>query len=292
MKQIRALVVLNSRARSGGNTSHLEELLLTHGIEAVTVRLKKGEDASAVIDTHAKDKTIDRVIVGGGDGTLNAAARGLISSGLPLGILPLGTANDLARTLGLPTELEEAVAVIAKGRKRVIDVGEVNGKPFFNVASVGFSAELAKNLTREAKRKWGVMGYAMTAAKLLWGSKPFSATLVYHGHEEHVKTVQVAVGNGAYYGGGMKIAADAKPDNGKLDIYSLEVAHWLELPAMLPMLRSGTHTAWPTVRGLRVAKFELRTRKPMDVNADGELVTQTPAIFKVREGAVTVFVPK
>ncbi|RYG60604.1 MAG: lipid kinase [Alphaproteobacteria bacterium] len=289
MPRRRALVILNGNARQGAAMADkVEEALTARGIGFLPVRLKKGVDASALIDLHAKD--VDRVIVGGGDGTLNAAARGLMASGLPLGILPLGTANDLARTLGIPTDLEAAIDVIAAGKTRAIDVGEVNGSPFFNVASVGFSAELAKNLTKEAKRKWGVAGYAMTAAKVLWKSKPFSATLAYGTKEEHVHTLQVAIGNGHYYGGGMKVAADARPDDGKLDIYSLEVMHWLELPAMLPMLRSGTHAAWPTVRGLRVDAFELRTRKPMPVNADGEIVTMTPAKFRVREGAVKVFV--
>lgn len=285
-----ALLILNGRARNGGRDADVvEEVLNAYGIGCITVKLRKGQDASAVIDQHHHE--VDRIIIGGGDGTLNAAAMGLIAHGLPLGILPMGTANDMARTLGLPTNIAAAAEVIAQGNTRVIDLGDVNGKPFFNVASVGFSAELAQNLTREAKRKWGVLGYAITAAKVLWRSKPFSATLAYAGKEDHVRTVQVAVGNGHYYGGGMKVAADARPDDMMLDVYSLEVNHWLELPAMLPMLRSGTHAAWPTVRGLRVAEFELRTSKPMPVNADGEIVTQTPALFKVREKVITVFAP-
>ncbi len=289
MPRRKALVILNGNARHGARLAdRVEEALEGRGIGFLPVRLKKGMDASAVIDVHAKE--VDRVIVGGGDGTLNAAARGLMASGLPLGILPLGTANDLARTLGIPSDIEAAIDVIAGGMLRTIDVGDVNGNPFFNVASVGFSAELAMNLTKEAKRKWGVAGYAVTAAKLLWKSKPFGATLAYGSKEEHVHTLQVAVGNGHYYGGGMKVAADARPDDGKLDVYSLEVMHWLELPAMLPMLRSGTHAAWPTVRGLRVDAFELRTRRPMAVNADGEIVTMTPARFSIREKAVRVFV--
>jgi YegS/Rv2252/BmrU family lipid kinase len=282
---LKALVIVNRKARSGGTTDALEERFGEYGIEVEIIRLKKSDDASKVImkavkQAGKKPSRFDCVIVGGGDGTLNAAAEGMVASGLPLGILPLGTANDLARTLGIPSEVDAAIGVIAAGYKRVIDV-----------ASVGFSAELAKNLTAEAKRKWGVTGYAVTALKLLWKSKPFHATLAYNGQEDRVRTLQVAVGNGAYYGGGMKVAADATPDSGKLDVYSLEVAHWLELPAMLPMLRSGTHTAWPTVRGLRVKDFKLTTRKPMDVNADGELVTTTPASFNVREGVMRVFVP-
>lgn len=286
-----ALVIINGRARHGGRDADIvEDVLSAYGIQCKLVQLRKGQDASAVIDQHHSE--VDRVVIGGGDGTLNAAARGLIAHDLPLGVIPMGTANDMARTLGLPTDIAAAAEVIARGHTRIIDLGDVNGFPFFNVASVGFSADLAQNLTREAKRKWGVLGYALTAIKVLWRNKPFRATLAYDGKEDYVRTVQVAVGNGHYYGGGMKVAADARPDDMMLDVYSLEVNHWLELPAMLPLLRNGTHAAWPTVRGLRVAEFELRTRKPMPVNADGEIVTQTPAVFKVRPKAVRVFVQK
>ncbi|PZP39204.1 MAG: lipid kinase [Pseudomonas fluorescens] len=291
MPHRRALVILNGKARLGGRYADtVEHMLEEHGIGCFLVKLKPGLDASAIIDEYAD--RVERVIIGGGDGTMNAAARGLIAHKLPLGILPLGTANDLARTLGIPNDIKAAMEVILSGALRPVDLGEVNGKPFFNVASVGFSAELAKNLTREAKARYGVLGYALTALKLLLRIRPFHATLAYAGKEDHVKTLQVAVGNGHYYGGGMKVAADAAPDDGKLDVYSLELAYMAELLALLPMLRTGTHAAWPTVRGLRVSEFELYTRKPMDVNADGEIVTQTPAVFRVREAAVKVFVPK
>jgi len=106
-----------------------------------------------------------------------------------------------------------------------------------------------------------------------------------------VRTVQVSVGNGRFYGGGMTVETSAQPDDGRLDVYSLEVRHWAELVALLPSLRRGTHGQWTNVRAFATTELTLRTRRPHDVNADGELVTTTPARFTIRRAAVEVFVP-
>jgi diacylglycerol kinase family enzyme len=122
-------------------------MLGAHGIAPVQRECGTREQLSALIREHGGE--VDLVAVAGGDGTMNAAAEGLVATGLPLGILPTGTANDLARTLGIEADLEAAVKVIAAGHTRRIDLGLVNGHPFFNVASMGLSAELASMLTRD-----------------------------------------------------------------------------------------------------------------------------------------------
>lgn len=290
MPQRPYLLLMNAQARHGARVAgQIEDHLARAGRSVTTVRLTGGVDASAVVDAQARGKRA--VLVAGGDGTLNRAARGLMACDLPLGVIPLGTANDFARTLGIPTDLAAALDVILAGETRTVDVGEVNGMPFFNVASVGFSATLAKELTHEAKQRWGVLGYALTALRLLARARPFGATLMADGQVHHVRTLQVAVGNGVYYGGGMKVAGDARPDDGALDTYSLELAHLSELLALGPMLKTGTHDLWPNVRTLRSGAVELYTRRAMPVNADGEIVTQTPAVFRLRGQAVKVFVP-
>jgi YegS/Rv2252/BmrU family lipid kinase len=235
---------------------------------------------------------VDIVIVGGGDGTLNAAIEGLLDTQLPLGILPLGTANDLARTLGIPQSIPQACQVIATGDKQKIDLGRVNQKHFFNVASLGLSVQITKQLDKQAKRTWGVLAYAITALKVIWKARPFAAEIRLGGKSIHVKTVQIAVGNGRYYGGGMAVADDAAIDDQRLDLYSLECQHWWQVLIWLPTMWLGKHSVWEGVRTLEGKEFEIYTRRPLPINADGEIVTQTPAKFSLVPKAVTVFVPK
>ena len=234
---------------------------------------------------------VDRVVIGGGDGTLNAAAPGLIGIGLPLGIIPLGTANDLARTLGIPLDPEAAAQVIAAGQVRHIDLGEVNGHPFFNVASIGFGVDLTRALTRDSKRRWGALGYIFAGLRALDRLKPFSAEIVEGGTTRRSRTVHVAVGNGRHYGGGMTISEGASIDDGRLDLYSLEVRSLWRLLLLAPALRNGRHQAWEEIHTLSGDEIELRTRRPRSVNTDGEITTRTPAHFRVLRGALGVYVP-
>ena len=234
---------------------------------------------------------VDLVVVGGGDGTINAAARGVIDTGLPLGVLPLGTANDLARTLGLPMALDGAVAVIAAGRTRRIDLGEVNGHPYFNVASLGFGVDLTHALTADAKRRWGPLGYAVAGFRVLRRLRPFHVDIEIGGERHASRTVHLAVGNGRHYGGGMTVSHDASIDDGRLDVYSLEFASAWRLLMALPALRSGRTRDWTDIRTLAGQEIRVTTHRERSVNADGEIVTRTPATFRVLHEAIAVFAP-
>jgi YegS/Rv2252/BmrU family lipid kinase len=286
-----ALLIVNRNARNGG--AAIEEaldVLRGAGWILQEVPCSPGQMAADVIRAQARPE-IGAVILGGGDGTLNGAAPALIETGLPFGILPLGTANDLARSLGIPPDPVEAARIIAGVPPRPIDLGEVNGIPFFNVASIGFSAELARDLGQDVKKRWGKLGYAIAAFRLLRRSRPFTVWIRHDGAEEKGKTIQVSVGNGRHYGGGMTVASDARPDDGKLDVYSLELDHWWRLLALLPYLRRGTHGQWKDVRTFHTTECEVRTRRPMPINTDGELNASTPAHFRLLPRAVQVFAP-
>ena len=177
-------------------------------------------------------------------------------------MLPLGTANDLARTLGIPEDLEAAADVIAEGALRTIDVGSVNGHPFFNVASIGLSVDLARSLTPELKRRWGRAGYALAAMRVLARARRFSAWISEGDETTRVKSLQIAVGNGRHYGGGNVIEADAEIDDGHLDLYSLEMNDVWKLALGLRTFRSGAHGAWTDVRTARGVEFDIATRTP------------------------------
>ncbi|HLO86072.1 MAG TPA: lipid kinase [Nostocaceae cyanobacterium] len=286
----RALLLVNRHARKG--QEHYSEAiyyLKTLGFEIIEESIEDPKRLCSVISHYQHQ--IDIVIIGGGDGTLNAAVDAIVETQLPLGILPLGTANDLARTLGIPNSLSEACEIIAAGNLRRIDLGWVNGKHFFNVASLGLSVKITQRLTKEAKRRWGIFAYAATAIKVIWESRPFRAEIQTKERSFPVKTVQIAVGNGRYYGGGMAVVHDATIDDQRLDLYSLEIKHWWQIIFILPAMRQGRHINWPGVRALCGKEFTVHTHKPRPINTDGEITTYTPAVFRVIPQAIAVFVP-
>ncbi len=286
----RALVIVNGKSRRGAELAgSVEEMLGSRGLEPRVEDCSEAGGLSPLIRRYAD--RVDVVVVGGGDGTMNAAAPALIETRLPLGILPLGTGNDLARTLGLPLDMPGAADVIAAGHETQVDVGEVNEHPFFNVASIGLSADLALSLTRDLKRRWGRFGYAIAAMKVLSRAKPFRATIRSAEERTRVMTLQVAVGNGRFYGGGNIIRSDATIDDNNLDLYSLEMTRAWKLALMARSFRAGEHGAWREVRAIRSEEFDVFTRRPMPVNADGEIITTTPAHFRVLPKAVRVLVP-
>jgi diacylglycerol kinase (ATP) len=288
---LRALLLVNSHARQGQKSlteaiNCLEKL----GFDLIYESTTKSHHLAEAIVRYQNQ--VDLVIVGGGDGTLNAAIDGLVQTQLPLGILPLGTANDLARTLGIPNSLAEACNIIASGEVRRIDLGLVNDKYFFNVASLGLSVKITQRLTKEFKRRWGVLAYAITALQVIWESRPFSAEIRINGNSTQVKTVQIAVGNGHYYGGGMAVVYDATIDDQRLDLYSLEIQRWWHIIPLLPAMRRGRHNNLPGVRALQGQEIEIYTHKPRPINTDGDITTSTPAHFRVIPEALSVLVPK
>ena len=291
LKPRTALLVVNANSRQGRDLLPVAvSELRAHGIQPVHRDCASREALSGLIEAEGRD--VDLVAVGGGDGTLNAAAEGVIAVGRPLGILPMGTANDLARTLGIPPDISSAAQIIAAGATREIDLGLVNDRPFFNVASIGLSAELAQELTGEIKRRYGRLGYAFTALRILSRARPFRAVIESETEKVRVLTLQIAVGNGLYYGGGNAVERTAAIDDQRLDLYSLEVRRAWKLALMARSFRSGEHGAWDEVRAIRAEAFTISTRRPRPVNADGEIVTQTPARFSLRPHAVTVFAPR
>jgi diacylglycerol kinase (ATP) len=147
-------------------------------------------------------------------------------------------------------------------------------------------------LSRGMKRRWGVLAYALTALRVLSRSRPFSAEIRMNGEVCRVKTVQIAVGNGRYYGGGLTVTADAAINDQRLDLYSLEIRHWWQMIPLLPAMRSGTHDAWDFVRSRQGQDIEILTRKPHAINTDGEITTTTPAHFRLIPQAISVIVPQ
>lgn len=287
----KALLLINHHARKGKQqVMTVRQQLQSLGLELLEQEMPPPDQLSDVIRRYGGE--VDLVIIGGGDGTVNAAIAGLMDTQLPLGLLPLGTANDLARTLEIPFDIAQACQVIAAGNSQQIDVGWVNGQHFFNVASLGLSVKITRQLTKEVKKRWGVLAYAVSAFQVLWKSRLFHAEIrLADGQVHRVKTIQIAVGNGRFYGGGMAVAPDAAINDGRLDLYSLGLEHWWQMLALFPLLHRGHHASTPWSDSWEGQEFYVQTRRPRSINTDGEITTATPAHFRVLPRALRVFTP-
>jgi diacylglycerol kinase (ATP) len=286
----RALLIVNNKSRSGlTDIQTAIDRMKNRGIEIIEGRPERPDQIAELIRRHRSE--IDCVIVGGGDGSMNAAAPALVETQLPLGILPMGTANDLARTLTIPTDIEQALDIIAEGIVHRIDLGTVNGRYFFNVANIGLGVRVMHNLSSELKQRWGIFSYAHSLIKAIQTFRPFHAQIICDGRSSRVRTIQIAVGNGRHYGGGMTVSDRAHIDDGRFYLYSLEPIPFWEMLKFAPAFRAGRFDSRDPVDLERGCDIEIKTRKRMPVTADGELVTFTPAKFKLCANAIEVFVP-
>lgn len=290
MSERHALIVVNRRGTRGRRgLDRAIERLESGGIEVFARFTRQPDQIPTIVRRLAPGA--DMVVIGGGDGTLSAALQSVLDTGLPLGILPMGNANDLARTLGVPTDLAAAADIVARGRTRRIDLGDINGRPFLNIASIGIGARIAKRLTSGRKLRWGVIGYLAAAWEAMHRHEAFTARISCDdcGHER--RCIQVAVGNGRYYGGGMTIVDDAAIDDGRLDLYALPPVRWWRLLVLVPVLRRGRHRPVRDILSLHGSLIRIETDPPLAINVDGEVVATTPATFSVRRQALSVFVP-
>jgi diacylglycerol kinase (ATP) len=286
-----ALLVVNRQARSG--RSDLEQAIET---------LAAGRSPPTIVDVEdpprlasqlesALTPAVERIIVAGGDGTVNSALPVLVRAGKPFGILPLGTANDLAKTLNIPASPVAAASVIVRGHTRRIDVGSVNGKYFLNAAGIGFSSDLQRELDSTMKSKLGPLAYPVGVLRRWRRHRPFTAVIRGEDIFLQRRVIQVTVANGRFYGGGMTAHEDARIDDATLDI--LLILHrplWHYLVNAL-RLRRGVYAKDAPVIAKRAMNFELSTRHRKSVATDGEPTTFTPAAFRVSADALEVYVP-
>ena len=229
-------------------------------------------------------------VVMSGDGLLGAVGGAMAGSKTPLGVIPGGRGNDLARVLGIPDDPVEAVAFVLGGAVRKLDVGEVNGKRFLGIASVGFDSE-ANRIANETHFLRGNLVYAYAALRALAGWKPARFTIAVGEERVRLSGYSVCVANSKAYGGGMYVAPDAELDDGEFDIVTIGEVGKLRFVGNLPKVFKGTHVEADEVRVFRASHLELSASKPFAVYADGEHLTDLPATLRVLPRALEVLVP-
>ncbi|MBS1878221.1 MAG: diacylglycerol kinase family lipid kinase [Actinobacteria bacterium] len=248
---------------------------LEHGIEQALVAVEAGEIP----------------VVISGDGLLGAIGGAVAETETPLGIVPGGRGNDLARVLGIPTDPERAIATVLAGHSRRIDVGEANGERFLGIASVGFDSE-ANRVANETSWLRGNLVYAYAALRVLAGWKPARFTIAVGDSRTRVSGYSVAVANSSAYGGGMYIAPDAELDDGEFDVVAVGEIGKLRFLANLRKVFKGTHVGEDPVQVFRASQLELSASRPFPVYADGERLTDLPVSLRVLPRALSVLVPR
>lgn len=287
----KAIFVANTKSRQGeASFERAIELLKASGVELVDSRAVKSPRR---IGREVRD-AIDRapmVIVGGGDGTLSSTIDYFKGKRTVFAILPLGTANSFARALGLPLELEEAVDVIAKGVRRRIDLGCIDGDYFGNSAVIGLSPLIAKSVPASLKRYLGRFGYALWAAKVGFQFRPFRLTVSDSDSETTMWATEVRIANGGFFGG-VEMVEDAELDSGEIIVQIVTgkssrnlFRNWLS-----NMLKLRSRDEWQAE--LRAKRIRLETEPVMDVTIDGELAARTPIEVTVAPKAVAIAAPR
>jgi YegS/Rv2252/BmrU family lipid kinase len=229
-------------------------------------------------------------VVVSGDGLLGAVGGAMAGSETPLGLIPGGRGNDLARALGIPSEPEEAVDVVLAGHSRTIDVGEANGKRFLGIVSVGFDSE-CNRLANETSFIRGNWVYAYSMMRTLIGWKPARFTLAVGEERKRISGYFVDVANNSVYGGGMYIAPEAELDDGEFDVVSIGEGGKLRFLLGLKDVLKGEHLGKDEVSVFRTPRLELDASRPFPVYADGDHLTDLPVSLRVLPRCLSILVP-
>lgn len=286
-------VLLLANPNSGRAAQGLEMALCAlrdHHIAVEQRAPTSAEALDAVI--RAEGPAFDAVVVAGGDGTVNAAAAAVAAIGRPLGVLPFGTANDFAHTLGIPIDAGAAAELVADGTTRRIDLGRANDRVFLNAASLGLPVTVTERQDPGLKRILKSFSYVVATMKAVRETRRFTVWITVDGQRTELKAVQVTVGNGVRFGGGMRVGSAPAIDDGLLDVFAVEAETLLELARIAGAVRLGLHEDDPHLRTFRGRDVRIETKREMPISTDGDISTTTPCDFSVERDALEVFVPE
>lgn len=289
----RILLLINPNSRSGISAGEQVEAALTRAGHSVLIpeKHKKDADPNEMILKHHED--VDYVMVGGGDGSVNLVLPALLECQKPLLVLPLGTANNLARTYALPSRIEEVLKLLEEGTEICADVGRVNGIYFMSVAGLGLSTEVNLNVNSTLKKYLGVLAFILTAMKMIFKMNPFRAELIADGGRPiYTKSWQISVCNGKFYGSGLTVKDDASLHDRKFHLLSTEVHYWWQSIFMAPAFMTGKYKKEHEVMLLDAKVIEIKTRRKLRIDVDGDIKTTTPAKFEIIPKALRLLVPK
>jgi YegS/Rv2252/BmrU family lipid kinase len=287
----RAVLVVNTRSRKGRDLfARARRKLKAAGIELISAHPVRRPDELRPTIKRVLAQGAPMVIVGGGDGTLSGVVDDFVCRGAVFALLPLGTANSFARTLGIPLDLDGAIETIANGQRRRVDVAAINGDYFANAAAMGLSPLIGETVPHNLKRYLGMVGYLIWAIWCLIRFSPFRL-YIDDGRQTHrLWATEVRIFNGRFHGG-VELAEDAEVDSGEIVIQAVAGKSvlrlcwdWFAKYFKLP----GRHD---TTIEFHAERLRIDTKPRQKISIDGEVTAKTPAIVEVAHKAIEVVVP-
>lgn len=282
---------------SAGSAKRIAEL--RKELAELTVLEARNPDDATNLAAGAHRDGFELVIAAGGDGTINQVVNGMMSrKNRPiLAVLPLGTGNDLARTLGIPLDnLSQAIAAIRRRRIHAIDLIHMkmgNSRPRWciNVAAGGFTGQMNEVMTDDLKQTWGPLAYLRGAIKVLPDLTHYRTGIRYDaGRGQRISAMNVIIANGRTAGGGTQVAPTAHLEDGLLDVVVVHSGTKLKLTGVAARLIAGNYLNSEIVSHHRVRRVAIRSTPGMWFNVDGELIGNDPVVFEIRPAAMRIIV--
>lgn len=236
----------------------------------VEVKLTAAAGDATSQAAEAATRGVDVVVAAGGDGTVNEVVNGLDGFDVPLGILPLGTANDFARQVGIPADADHAMDVILQKKPKRFDTASLNGRRFLNVSTGGVGAEATAETPASAKETLGPLAYAVSGMRKLAEFKPYSGTFVGDDFNFSGEFLMFAVGLMKSTGGGTMVTPMASATDGLLDLCIVEAMTRREFATVALMVKKGDHVGHPRVHYKQLRNVTIDAPEPLSVNVDGE----------------------
>jgi YegS/Rv2252/BmrU family lipid kinase len=286
-----AVLIVNAHSRKGRDLFRESSAKLEMaGVRLIAAHALKNPRTLPETVRKAVNDGAPMVIIGGGDGSLSSAVDDVVDRDCVFALLPLGTANSFARTLGIPLTLDGAIDTIASGKRRRVDLGIINGDYFANAAALGLSPMIGSTVPHKLKRYLGVFGYLIWATWCLVRFRPFRLSVDDGKEKRTVWTTEVRIFNGRFHGG-VELADEAEVDSGEIVVQAVIgrsmlkliwdwFAKYFKLPARQAMSEE--------FRGERLL---IDTRPRQRISVDGEVVAKTPATVEVAHKAIDVVVP-
>lgn len=290
-------VILNPTSGSAPNCELIRAALHEALPEAELLCGSEGGDAERLAAT-ALEQGFETIVAAGGDGTLNEVLNGLQANfhQARVGLIPLGTGNDFARTLGIPTTLEQALAVLRADHARPVDLIHVTGtqsRYCINVSAGGFSTIVSEKNTGEMKETWGPLSYVRSFFEALPELSDHKTEILLDGTET-IKTpcYSIIVANARYVARGIPIAPQAEVDDGLADLIIVPTASAPALAILAPQILLGSHLDSDLIQFRRARRIKIHTEPAMTFNVDGEIIGSEPLVFEVIPKALQFIAPR